>query len=235
MGVFLYLDTVLIPLSLFLMVGYHANLLHSFKNRPSCTSIGIDALKRKVWFLGLKEGGDNKTGMLAVQSLRNTIMATILTASIAILVNLALAALINNSYNGSYMFKTAIFGSQSGRIFALKYGTASLFLVVSFFCSSMALGYLIDANFLINSSSVGELITSSSPTPDASYTQTIFERGFILALVGNRVLCMAFPLLLWMFGPLPVILSSVALLWGLYELDFVAKFTASESVISLDT
>ncbi|TXG57513.1 hypothetical protein EZV62_015342 [Acer yangbiense] len=229
MGVILYLDTVLIPLSLLIMIGYHANLWHSFKNTPSNTSIGIDSLKRKLWFLGMKQG-DDKKGMLGVQSLRNALMATILTASIAILVNQALAALINNVYNASNnLFNSAIFGSKWDRIFALKYGTASLFLLASFFCSSMGLGYLIDANFLINAS--GEF--TSSP---AAYTQIIFERGFMLALVGNRVLCMAFPLLLWMFGPLPVILSSVALVWGFYELDFVGNsFSKSETIVSLES
>ena len=160
--------------------------------------------------------GDDKKSILAVQSLRNTLMGSIFTASIAILVNLSLAALINNTLSVSHLFNTEIFGSQSGRIYALKYGSASLFLLVSFLCSSMALGYLIDANFLINASA--DVQFSSDP----AYTHTIFERGFGLALIGNRVLCVTFPMLLWMFGPLPVALSSAALVWGLYELDFAA-------------
>lgn len=53
MGVFMYLDTVLVPLSLFLTVGYHAYLWRSIKTRPSTTTIGADALKRKSWFLAL--------------------------------------------------------------------------------------------------------------------------------------------------------------------------------------
>ncbi|XVF65953.1 hypothetical protein PTKIN_Ptkin09bG0292300 [Pterospermum kingtungense] len=216
MGLILYLDTVLIPLSLFLILGYHAYLWQSFKQKPSTTKIGLQKLTRKTWFLDIKQG-DDKNGMLAVQSLRNTLMTTILTASIAILVNLSLAALTNNTYNASHLFNnTEIFGSQSGRIYALKYGLASLFLLVSFLCSSMALGYLIDANFLINASGDHEQFSS-----DPAYTQNIFERGFGLAFMGNRMLCIAFPMLLWMFGPLPVALSSAALVWGLYELDFV--------------
>ncbi|KAE8663185.1 Lung seven transmembrane receptor family protein isoform 1 [Hibiscus syriacus] len=143
-------------------------------------------------------------------------MVTILSASIAILVNLALEALTNNTYNASHLFDGEIFGSQSERIYALKYGLASLFLSVSFLCSSMAVGFLIDANFLINAVSDDDRF-SSDPY---SYTQTIFERGFGLALVGNRVLCVTFPMLLWMFGPFPVVLSSAALVWGLYEFDF---------------
>lgn len=155
--------------------------------------------------------GDDKSAMLAVQSLRNAQMATIFTASITILINLSLAALTTNSYNASHLLNSAYFGSQSGRIFVLKFGSASLFLLVSFLCSTMGLAFLVDANFLINAS--GEF---SSPT----YTQTIFERGFLLAFIGKRVLCIAVPLIIWMFGPVPVALSSVALVWVLYDLDF---------------
>ncbi|KAL9428604.1 hypothetical protein AB3S75_030565 [Citrus x aurantiifolia] len=221
MEVLPYLDSVLISLSLFLMLGYHANLWHSFKTRPLHTSIGIDALRRKFWFQGIKEG-DDKKGMLAVQSLRNTLMATILTAQIAILITLAMGALMNNAYKGSHIFNSAIFGSQSGRIFALKYGSASIFLLVSFFCSSVALGFLTDANFMVNA-------CGDDQFSYRAHTQSIFERGFTLALIGNRSLCMSFPMLLWMFGPLPVALASVALVWGLYELDFAGKSTRSES------
>ncbi|XP_007033515.2 PREDICTED: uncharacterized protein LOC18602208 [Theobroma cacao] len=227
MGFILYLDSFLIPSSLFLTFGYHAYLWQSSRQKPSSTKFGVDKLRRKAWFGDIKQG-DDKKGMLAVQSLRNTLMTTILTASIAILVNLSLVALTNNTYNASRLFNSEVFGSHSARIYPLKYGSASLFLLVSFLCSSMALGYLIDANFLINAS-YDEC--SSSP----AYTQTIFERGFALAVIGNRVLCISFPLLLWMFGPLPVAVSSAALVWALYELDFAVagKFKCNPNVQTL--
>ncbi|KAJ9185498.1 hypothetical protein P3X46_005128 [Hevea brasiliensis] len=224
MGIIVYLDTVLIPFSLFLMVGYHAYLWHSFKNKPSQTTIGINALRRKGWFLDIKEG-DDKKGMLAVQSLRNAQMATIFTASVAILINLSVAALTNNTYISSHLLSNPFFGLQVGRISVLKFGSASLFLLVSFLCSSMALGFLVEANFLLNIFDD----FSSSPT----YVQTVFERGFLLSLIGNRVLCITFPLLIWLLGPVPVALSSVALVWGLYELDFYGKCGRETCINSL--
>jgi hypothetical protein len=151
-------------------------------------------------------------------------MATILTASIAILVNVALAALSNNAYGAAHLLNNPIFGSQSGRILALKFGSASLLLLLSFLCSSMSVGFLIDANFLINAS--GDF--SSSP----GHTHAVFERGFTLALIGNRVLCITFPLLLWMLGPVLVALSSVGLVWALYELDFSGKLINGDKQIS---
>lgn len=214
MGAVNYLDTILVPLSLFITVGYHAFLWHNFKNNPSITTIGTNTLKRGEWLHGIKEGDDKKE-MLAVQSLRNSLMEAILTATITILITMSLAALANNAYKATNLMAEApVFGSQTGRIIVLKYGAASVFLLTSFLSSSIAIGYLVDANFLINAS--GEFICRS-------YTKTVLERGFMMGVVGSRVLCISFPLLFWLVGPLPVAFSSLALVWALYQLDYAAK------------
>ncbi|XP_019459164.1 PREDICTED: uncharacterized protein LOC109359096 [Lupinus angustifolius] len=215
MGMVVYLDTILIPLSVFITLGYHVYLCHTIKNKPSNTTYGINKQRRKTWCLNLNQG-DDKKAMLTVQSLRNTLMATIFTATITILVNMAMAAMTNNTYNVSHsLFKSAFFGSKSDKIIVLKYGTASLCLIISFLCSSMAIGYLIDANFLMNS--CGELLLCNG------YTQIILERGFTLAFIGNRVLCVVIPFMLWMLGPVPVLLASLVLVFVLHEFDFVCK------------
>ncbi|KAM7532089.1 hypothetical protein LguiB_035499 [Lonicera macranthoides] len=175
----------------------------------------------------MAQKGNDKKGMLAVQSLRNKLMDTILTASITVIIIISLAALMNNTYHANHIFKGGIFGSQSGKIVVVKYGSALIFLLFSFICSSMGLGNLIDANFLINA--MGEF--SSSP----KYTERILERGFMLAVIGNRVLCMSFPMLMWMLGPVPVALSSAALVWALYGLDFIGDSVAKANKKNLPT
>ncbi|KAH6769373.1 transmembrane protein [Perilla frutescens var. frutescens] len=214
-----YMDSIIVPISLFLTIGYHAYLWHHLKTKPSQTSIGMNMLKRRAWLRQLNQG-DDKKGMLAVQSLRNSLMFAILTATVTVIVTLCLAALTNNAFNAARILTAAhLFGSQSPRIMLLKYASASIFLLASFLCSSLAVGFLVDANFLINA--IGEF------APAGGYTEAVVERGFAMAVVGNRVLCIAFPLLLWLFGPLPVALSSFALVWGLYELDFVASLSTN--------
>lgn len=170
--------------------------------------------------------GDDKKGMLAVQSLRNTLMVTILSGTISILVYLALAALINNAFNASGLFSSPFFGSTSSKIVALKYGSASLFVAASFLCSSLAVGFLVDANYLIN---------ASSPSCSDHYNHAVFERGFMLAIFGNRLLCFTIPILMWMFGPVAVALSSGALVWVLYELDFTRRPAGFTNKRSLST
>ncbi|XP_057804417.1 uncharacterized protein LOC131019822 [Salvia miltiorrhiza] len=216
MGSIVYMESIIVPMSLFLTMGYHAYLWHKLKTKPSQTTIGLNILKRRAWLRELHQG-DDKKGMLAVQSLRNTLMFAILTATVTVIVTLCLAALTNNALGAAGMLGAGVFGSQSPRIVVLKYASASIFLLASFLCSSLAVGFLVDANFLINA--IGEFAAGGG------YTEAVVERGFAMAVAGNRVLCMALPLLLWLFGPLPVALSSAAIVWGLYELDFVASLS----------
>lgn len=139
-------------------------------------------------------------------------MRTIFSSTISILLNISLAALLNNTYNAAHIFNITnpIFGSQSGAILVMKFGSASFCLLSSFFCSSMAVGFLLDANFMVNSGGCFP-------------TERLLERGYMLCVVGNRFLCMAFPMLFWMFGPLFVVFSSLGLVWFLNGLDFVTK------------
>ncbi|TQD78317.1 hypothetical protein C1H46_036122 [Malus baccata] len=218
MEVLVYLDTILVPLSFFLLIGYHVYLWYTFKAKPSLTTIGIDSMRRRKWFLEIMEA-DGMKGMLVIQSLRNTQMVAIFTASTAIALSLTLAALTNNAYNASHLvIKSPFFGSQSGSIFALKYGLASILMLFSSLFSSMATGFLIDTIFLIN---------ACFEFSYSGITETQLEKGYMLALIGNRLLCISFPMLLWLFGPMLVALSSLALVWWLYELDFAAKLSTS--------
>uniref|UniRef100_A0A803MI25 Uncharacterized protein n=1 Tax=Chenopodium quinoa TaxID=63459 RepID=A0A803MI25_CHEQI len=159
--------------------------------------------------------GDDKKEVLAVQSLRNTLMESILTATITMLITTALAALANNAYKASDLLATTqFFGSQTGRIVVLKYGSALVFLLTSFLCSSIAISYLVDANFLINAS--GELLSRG-------HTKRVLERGFLMGVVGSRMLCISLPLLLWLIGPVFVLISSLVMVWILYGLDYATK------------
>ncbi|KAI3805822.1 hypothetical protein L1987_21709 [Smallanthus sonchifolius] len=218
-----YMDTILVPFSFFITFGYHAYLWYQFKTKPACTTIGIESIKRKHWLKDMKQGDDNK-GTLAVQSLRNTLMSSILVAMVTSIITMALAALINNTYSAKHLFTNSFFGLHTTKILFLKYGSTFLFLLTSFLCSSMAIATLIDANYLIyalGAEPETEGVSSPSASSSRKYTRDILERGFILAVFGNRMLCITFPLLFWLFSPVVFVIASVALVWGLYMLDFV--------------
>lgn len=148
--------------------------------------------------------------MLGVQSLRNPLMGSILSATVSILINTALAALTNNAYRSRYLSEHRIFGSQGDRIILVKFAMVSFLLLTSFFFNSIAIGSIIEANFLINVS--GETFNYVA--------ERLLKRGWFLGSVGNRVLFSAGPFLIWLFGPVPLALSSAVLIGFFYSVDF---------------
>ncbi|XP_058073326.1 uncharacterized protein LOC131222318 [Magnolia sinica] len=206
-------DLILVSMSFCFTIAYHAFLWHSFKNKhPLTTSIGANTMMRRKWFQMVMKDNEKNT-MLVLQSLRNSIMRAILISSLAILLNSSLAAQTNNAYKSRLLLRGPVYGSWSGPTLALKWAVASIFLLFSFLCNSMAVGYFSDAGFLVYVA--GEL--------PSKCVQSVIERGSMLASVGARMLYVTVPLLLWMFGPMTMALASVAMVWVLYELDFASS------------
>lgn len=153
---------------------------------------------------------NKKKDMLGVQSLRNPLMGSILSATVSILITTGLAALTNNAYRSNYLSEHRIFGSQGDQIILVKFAMASFLLLTSFFFSSIAIGSIIEANFMINVS--GETFNCA--------TERLLKRGWFCASVGNRVLYSTGPVLIWLFGPVPLALSSTLLIGFFYSVDF---------------
>ncbi|KAL5720824.1 hypothetical protein ACHQM5_013455 [Ranunculus cassubicifolius] len=209
MGFLLYLDAILVPLSFFLTLGYHGFVWHTSNNKPQLTAIGINKIRRRAWVRNITENTDDKKMMFAIQSLRNTLMVTTLASTLMIILSISLAAYTNNAYKANNILKDSYFGLQSNKMLVLKYGAGSVFLFIGYLCSSMAMGYLSEANILA--------AVSSLPP---GYVQAMMERGFLFSFLGQRMLYITVPLLLWLFGPIPMLLSSIAIVWVLHGMDF---------------
>lgn len=54
-----FLDTILVPLSLFITIGYHVYLWHHLKYKPSHTTIGMNMLKRRSWLRELNQASSS--------------------------------------------------------------------------------------------------------------------------------------------------------------------------------
>ena len=161
---------------------------------------------------------NDKKNILAVQTLRNTIMGSTLMATTSILLCAGLAAIISSTYSVKKPLNDSIFGAHGEFMMALKYVTILCIFLFSFFCYSLSIRFINQVNFLINSPQD----PTSLVTPD--YVSELLEKGFLLNTVGNRLFYAALPLLLWIFGPVLVFLCSVTMVPVLYNLDFVFGF-----------
>ncbi|KAK6137178.1 hypothetical protein DH2020_029075 [Rehmannia glutinosa] len=221
-----YLDVILVPMGFLICMGYHVWLWHKVRTQPLSTIIGTNARGRRFWVAAIMKDNDKKN-ILAVQTLRNTIMGSTLMATTSILLCSGLAAVISSTYSIKKPLNDAVYGAHGEFMVALKYVTLLLVFLFSFLCHSLSIRFTNQVNFLIN---CPPETSNGVVTPE--YVSELLERGFTLNAVGNRLFYAALPLLLWIFGPVLVFLCFVTLVPVLYNLDFV--FTSEKKKLGSD-
>lgn len=217
------MDLMLVPSGLLIMVAYHVWLWHRVRTQPHTTIIGTNSTGRRSWVTAIMKDNEKKN-ILAVQTLRNTIMGSTLMATTSILLCSGLAAILSSTYSIKKPLNDTVYGAHGEFMMALKYVTLLLFFLFSFLCHSLSIRFINQVNFLINTSTTPQNnpnvgLVSWECTPN--YVGELLERGFVLNTVGNRLFYSALPLLLWIFGPILVFLCCVALIPLLYNLDLV--------------
>jgi len=212
-----YLDVILVPLGFAVMLGYHVWLWHMVRTQPLATIIGTNATGRRLWVSAMMKDNDKKN-ILAVQTLRNTIMGSTLMATTSILLCSGLAAVISSTYSVKKPLNDTIYGAHGEFMVALKYVTVLVLFLFSFMCHSLSIRFVNQVNFLINCPQGLEMFNDII-TPN--YIADLLEKGSTLNTVGNRLFYSALPLLLWIFGPVLVFLCSLTLVPVLYNIDFL--------------
>nr|KYP56092.1 hypothetical protein KK1_002322 [Cajanus cajan] len=210
-----YMDMLLVPFGLVIILAYHLWLWHKSRTQPFTTIFGRDAHGQRFWVPAMMKD-DDKKNIVAVQSLRNVIMGSTLMATTSILLSAGLGAILSNIY----IVKKPINDSNFHREFlmvALKYTTLLTLLSFSFLCHTLSVTFLNQVNILICTPQD----VQSMVTPE--YLTQLLGKGTILNIVGNRLFYTALSLQLWIFGPLLPSLSSLVMVLILYKLDFVAE------------
>ncbi|XP_061364303.1 uncharacterized protein LOC133307768 [Gastrolobium bilobum] len=220
-----YLDMILVPLAFLITAGYHAKLWHKTRTEPFSTTIGINARARRLWVPTMLKDIEKKN-ILVAQSLRNLIMGSTLMATTSILLSAGLAAVISSTYSVKKPLDDVVYGAHSEFMVALKYLTLLTIFLFSFICHSQSIRFLNQLSILIcTPQDAMSLVTPK-------YLTDILEKGTILNTVGNRIFYSAIPLMLWIFGPVLVLLCSIAMLLVFYNLDFVCGSGKAKMVLN---
>ncbi|EXC32773.1 hypothetical protein L484_019887 [Morus notabilis] len=209
-----YLDVILVPLGFLIVAGYHVWLWHKVRTQPESTIIGINANGRRFWVSAIVKDNEKKN-ILAVQTLRNTIMGSTLMATTSILLCSGLAAVISSTYSVKKPLNDTVYGAHGDFMVALKYVTLLTIFLFSFLCHSLSIRFINQVNILINSPQDDTSLVTTA------YIAELLEKGYLLNTIGNRLFYAALPLLLWIFGPVLVFLCSLTMVPVLYNLDFV--------------
>lgn len=211
-----YLDLLLVPTGFLIITAYHVWLWNKVRTQPLSTIIGTNSSARRYWVAAIMKDNEKKN-ILAVQTIRNTIMGSTLMATTSILLCSGLAAILSSTYSIKKPLNDAVYGAHGEFMMALKYVTLLLIFLFSFMCHSLSIRFINQVNFLINVPQQDLVAANISP----GYVSELLEKGFIVNTVGNRLFYSALPLLLWIFGPVLVFLCSIALVPVLYNLDLV--------------
>ncbi|CAK9187753.1 unnamed protein product [Ilex paraguariensis] len=219
------LDYALVPVGLLIMLAYHIWLLYQIVKRPTRTVIGINAINRRFWVRAMMEDA-SKNGILAVQTLRNNIMASTLLASTAITLSSVIAVLMG-SCGGSRSI-ALVYGDRSDLGFSIKFFSILVCFLVAFLLNVQSIRYFSHSSILINV----PYKTISSNCHDhyqnycvsAEYVGRIVNKGSYFWSLGLRAFYFSFPLFLWIFGPIPMFLCCLVMVFLLYFLDVIFDF-----------
>lgn len=127
-------------------------------------------------------------------------------------VSIALSSLIGTWIGStSKVFMTqVIYGDTSQSTASVKYVALLVCFLAAFTCFIHSTRYFVHATYLMS--------TLGSDIP-VSYVQTAVIRGSNFWSMGLRALYFATTLLMWIFGPIPMFVSSVLMVVALHFLD----------------
>ncbi|XP_026392099.1 uncharacterized protein LOC113287533 [Papaver somniferum] len=118
-----YLDVILVPTGLFLMIGYHLFLLYRIRKFPHTTVIGYENHNKRAWVEGLMQGdSDMKDTGIALTVIASNIGAATYLASLSIGLSSLIGAWVGSSSNNIFM-SDLIYGDRRSSTISIKDGS----------------------------------------------------------------------------------------------------------------
>ncbi len=190
---------------------YHVHLVYKVRRDPFSTSIGITNNLRREWIQTVMV---EKRDILAVQTLRNWIMAASFLASTAILIALGTVNIAIWPERISALSHTLnLLGSRNETFWAFKILLLILDFFFSFFNFTLAIRYFNHVNFGVN------VPEKEGSLANHDFMTEVINRGSLHYTMGMRGYYLAIPFALWLFGPTWFLLGTVFLIWVLFKLD----------------
>ncbi|KAA8541302.1 hypothetical protein F0562_025265 [Nyssa sinensis] len=154
------LDYVLVPLGMMVFGLYHLWLLFTILRSPRRTVVGINAESRHQWVYSMM-ADPLKNGVLAVQTIRNNIMASTLLATTAITLSSLISVFVSNTSSSANMSSDLVYGNQTAILSSIKYFALLLCFLVAFLCNVQSIRYY--AHHMLNATDEADK-SANAPT-----------------------------------------------------------------------
>jgi uncharacterized membrane protein len=175
------------------------------------TAVGITNHAREMWVNGIMR---DKRDILAVQTLRNQVMAATFLASTAILICLgSFSAAFRPGVFSAATHALNLLGTRTETLWMFKLMVLGIVFFVAFFNFTLCIRYFNHVGFMINT------FQQNDSTVSAKAVTTVLNHGALHYTIGMRGFYLSVPLALWLFGPIWMFTGGLLLLAVLYRLD----------------
>ncbi|XP_049383855.1 uncharacterized protein LOC125848096 [Solanum stenotomum] len=202
-----HLDIFLVPSGLFILFVYHLFLLQRYIKNPHTTVFGFENNDKIAWIQKFMQT-ENRDVMTALYVLSANNSGATFLATVCLTLSSLIGAWMANT---STIFSSElIYGDTRASTLSIKYISLLLCFLVAFSCFVQSSRCFIHANYLIS--------IPNSEVP-SSYVELAVIRGGDFWSIGLRALYFAITLLLWFFGPIPMFVTSIGMVFLLNYLD----------------
>ncbi|MGR8940866.1 MAG: DUF599 domain-containing protein [Gammaproteobacteria bacterium] len=206
-------DLIAFALSCMLILAYYLFLAWRNRRSPGFSVHQFNRRVRSAWVYMVVDSG--KMDVLAVQTLRNSVMAANFMASTSVLLIIGTLNLSEKIEKWAYAWHPDIAAeSVPAELGLIKLGLLLFDFFIAFYCFSMAIRFFNHVGYMIN-------LPAGSSLTDISVQQicAYLNRAGAYYTYGTRSFFLSLPLVLWFFGPYALAFGTVVLIFALYQLD----------------
>ena len=204
-------EVITVILAAIVIIGYHLRLYAKVRHDPLKTAIGVTNHARQRWVEGVIRG---RLDILAIQTLRNQVMAATFLASTAILISLGL---LNVAFRPGVFSEIShalnLIGATSETLWMVKLMLLAVVFFITFFNFTLAIRYYNHAGIMINT------IDENDAALSAQTVTEVLNHGALHYTIGMRGFYLSVPLGLWTFGPIWMLAGTLVVIAVLYRLD----------------
>jgi uncharacterized membrane protein len=209
------------------LTSYHIYWVVQLRRAPLETYIGLARHLRHLW---VKSIMTQKRDILAVQTLRNSIMASSFLASTSIIIGLGLLSfLLRPDHLAEIPFDITDILTRIKTLFLVKIMFLIIHFFIAFFSFTLSIRYLNQVNFMIN------VPIDCEPTLTFDFISRILDQGMMHYTLGMRAYYLSAVVVLWLFGPQWMFFGSLLLTLILYRLDHCCALDYSTAACALKT
>ncbi len=210
-------DLTVFLLCVVILGTYQFRLVRRSRQSPTRTVQGMNALARTAW---VERVMHEDRDIMAVQTLRNSTMAATLMASTAVILILGIMNMLASADKiGPTLHILNLSGSHEPGMWIFKLMLILVDFFVAFFSFSLAVRGYNHVGFMIN------VPTDKGDTHGVTPAKVALHlnRAASYYSIGMRTYYFSVPLLLWLFGLVGMLLSTIGVLMVLRHLDHLPQ------------